>query len=110
VNARTDQLGWIEWKKLSNGDEVCRFRCWIPDLGSADGRRKVSSSWLSGLKKRRASRMLTDWLKDVQPITRIDEAKAKSKEETKAETEELTFRQFTETHWETYQQNRGVKD
>jgi len=110
VNARTDQLGWIEWKKLSNGEEVCRFRCWIPDLGSADGRRKVSSSWLSGLKKRRASRMLNDWLKDVQPITCIDEAKAKSKEETKAETEELTFRQFTETHWETYQQNRGVKD
>jgi integrase len=102
VNANSDQLGWIEWKKLSNGDEVCRFRCWVPESGNQDGRRKLSSSWMTGLRKRKANRMLQDWLSEICPVTSIPEPKTESNG--------LNFRQFTETHWETYQQNRGVKE
>ena len=99
VNANTYQQGWIEWKTKSTGKNACRFRYWLRDQETWEWR-KAATPWEEGLTEKQAKRRLRDLMAAMEQERPASITPAKKG---------LTLRAFVESHWVTYQSNRGIK-
>ena len=102
VNADSYQQGWIEWKTKSNGRKACRFRYWVRDESKPGEWRKAATPWEEGLTAKQAGKRL----RDLMTAMGRERPKAPPVAVVK---KGLTLKQFVESHWETYQTNRGIR-
>jgi len=100
VNVNSYQQGWIEWKTKSNGRKACRFRYWVRDESKPVEWRKAATPWEEGLTAKQASKRLRDLMTAMERAKVLPVAVVKNG---------LTLKQFVESHWETYQSNRGIR-
>ena len=96
------QQGWIEWKTKSNGRKACRFRYWVRDESKPGEWRKAATPWEEGLTAKQGGKRLRDLM------TAMGQEGPKAPPVAVAK-RGLTLKQFVESHWETYQTNRGIR-
>ena len=84
------------------GKKACRFRYWVRDESKPGEWRKAATPWEEGLTEKQAKKRLRDLMTAMeQERPKVPPAVVVKKG--------LTLKEFVESHWQTYQSNRGIK-